>query len=54
MLSGSPDPGDMTRAYARHANAYITKPRDLNGYDAVIAQIHDCFFELVTLPPPAP
>jgi CheY-like chemotaxis protein len=45
---------EITRAYARHANAYITKPRDLDGYDAVIKQIGGCFLDLVTLPPPAP
>jgi hypothetical protein len=51
VLSGSPDPGDITRAYAGHANAYITKPRDLDGYDAVIKQFGGCFLGLVTLPP---
>jgi DNA-binding NarL/FixJ family response regulator len=54
VLSGSRDPADITRAYARHANAYVTKPRDLDGYDAVIKQIGGCFLDLVTLPPPAP
>ena len=51
VLSGSRDPGDITRAYARHTNAYITKPRDLDGYDAVIKQISGCFLGLITLPP---
>lgn len=52
VLSGSRDSGDIAGAYARHANAYITKPRDLDGYDAVIQQIHGFFLGLVTLPPP--
>ncbi len=51
VLSGSRDPGNVTRAYARHANAYITKPADLDAYDEMVKQIHGCFLTLITLPP---
>lgn len=54
VLSASRDPRDITRAYARHANAYITKPADLDSYDEMARQIDSCFLSLITLPPPAP
>jgi CheY-like chemotaxis protein len=53
VLSSSSDPADITAAYARHANAYITKPADLDSYDDLVKQIEGCFLGLIT-PPPRP
>jgi CheY-like chemotaxis protein len=54
VLSASGDPADITRAYARHANAYITKPADLDSYDELAKQIDGCFLGLITPAAPAP
>lgn len=32
MLTSSSNVGDIHQAYARHANAFLTKPDDLNGF----------------------
>jgi hypothetical protein len=53
VLSSSHDPDDINRSYQLHANAYIVKPRDLDGFTAMIKQVDECFLDLVT-PPPAP
>jgi two-component system response regulator len=53
VLSSSHDPDDINRSYQLHANAYIVKPRDLDGFTAMIRQVDECFLDLVT-PPPAP
>ena len=37
--------------YVRHANAYVTKPLDLDEFDAVVAKIYDFYGELTTRPP---
>ncbi|HEX8343792.1 MAG TPA: response regulator [Actinoplanes sp.] len=41
---------DVTASYTRHANAYVTKPLDLDELDAVIAKIYDFYGHLVTRP----
>jgi CheY-like chemotaxis protein len=53
VLSSSQDPADINRSYELHANAYIVKPRDFDGFTAMIKQIDECFLDLVT-PPPGP
>jgi CheY-like chemotaxis protein len=50
VLTGSHRKDDIQRAYALHANAYITKPPDFDGYTAVIGQIATCFASLIQLP----
>jgi CheY-like chemotaxis protein len=41
---------DVTASYIRHANAYVTKPLDLDELDTVIAKIYDFYGDLVTRP----
>jgi DNA-binding NarL/FixJ family response regulator len=50
VVSSSDRDGDIHRAYALHANAYITKPADFDGYTGVIAQLAACFVGLIQLP----
>ena len=51
ILSTSGHPDDIKRSYEMHASAYIVKPADSDGYDAVIKQIDACFLGLIQLPP---
>jgi len=51
VLTTSQAPGDVEQCYALHANAYIVKPSDFDGFAAVIQQIAGCFLGLVSLPP---
>jgi len=53
VLSASQDPADISHSYELHANAYIVKPRDFDGFTAMIKQVDACFLGLVT-PPPSP
>jgi CheY-like chemotaxis protein len=50
MLTTSDQPGDIAASYAKHANAYVTKPIDLADLDAAIAKIYDFYGELVARP----
>jgi two-component system, chemotaxis family, response regulator Rcp1 len=52
ILSSSTDPADINRSYALHANAYIVKPADFDGFNDMIKQIDACFLGLIQ-PPPA-
>ena len=51
VLTTSQAPDDIEQCYALHANAYIVKPSDFDGFAAVIQQIATCFLGLVSLPP---
>jgi DNA-binding NarL/FixJ family response regulator len=51
ILSSSRHPDDVQRAYRLHANAYIVKPIDFDGFDGTIKQIDACFLGLIQLPP---
>ena len=53
VLSSSRDPADIKRSYELHANAYIVKPRDFDGFTAMIRQVDECYLGLVA-PPPGP
>jgi CheY-like chemotaxis protein len=53
VVSSSQDPADITDSYTLHANAYIVKPHDLDGYAVMIKQVDACFLGLIQ-PPPAP
>ena len=41
---------DVVASYTRHANAYVTKPLDLDELDTVVAKIYDFYADLVTRP----
>lgn len=51
MLTTSRAPDDIQRCYSRHANAYISKPPDFDGFADVIKQVTTCFLGLISLPP---
>jgi CheY-like chemotaxis protein len=50
VLTSSDAREDIQRSYALHANAYVAKPADFNGYAGVIHQIAACFVDLIELP----
>jgi CheY-like chemotaxis protein len=52
ILSSSRNPGDIRRGYELHANAYVVKPADMDGFDDVIRGIASCFTGLIEPPPP--
>ncbi len=52
VLSSSRHPDDIRRSYEMHANAYIVKPADFDGFDDMIKRIDACFLGLIQPPPP--
>lgn len=50
ILSSSEAEGDIAGSYDRYANAYITKPVDLNGISKVVRSLDEFWFEVVRLP----
>ena len=51
ILTTSNEDRDVSGSYDLHANAYITKPVDLDQFIAVVVSIQDFWLEIVTLPP---
>jgi len=51
VLTTSQAPDDIQRCYSLHANAYIIKPHDFDGFADVIKQVATCFLGLISLPP---
>jgi CheY-like chemotaxis protein len=51
VLTTSQSPNDIRQCYSLHANAYIIKPPDFDGYADVIKQVATCFLGLISLPP---
>ena len=51
VLTTSQAPDDIQRCYSLHANAYIIKPPDFDGFADVIKQVATCFLGLISLPP---
>lgn len=51
VLSSSQDPDDINRSYELHANAYIVKPRDFDGFTAMVKQLDECYLGLIIRPP---
>lgn len=50
MLTTSRAEEDILRSYELHANAYVTKPVDFEGFISAIRQIDDFYLSLVKLP----
>jgi CheY-like chemotaxis protein len=50
MLTTSSSENDVDSAYKNHANCYITKPAELEGFLNVVAQIENFWTNIVTLP----
>ena len=51
VLTTSKANQDIMKAYALHANCYITKPVDLNQFLSAVNTIEDFWFTIVKLPP---
>lgn len=51
VLTSSDDSSDIVRCYDAHANAYVTKPADLEGFVSLMEEITRFWFERVQLPP---
>jgi two-component system, chemotaxis family, response regulator Rcp1 len=54
VLSSSEAAQDILRAYDLHANCYVSKPVDLDGFIAVVRAIAAFWFTIVRLPPESP
>ncbi|MEU0471555.1 response regulator [Streptomyces olivaceus] len=50
VLTTSSAEEDILRSYKLHANAYVTKPVDLDQFIAAVRQIDDFFVQVVRLP----
>jgi CheY-like chemotaxis protein len=50
VLTTSAAEEDILRSYQLHANAYVTKPVDLDQFIAAVRQIDDFFVQVVKLP----
>ncbi|MBF6134965.1 response regulator [Nocardia otitidiscaviarum] len=50
VLTTSAAEEDILRSYQLHANAYVTKPVDLDQFMAAIKQIDEFFVQVVRLP----
>ncbi len=50
VLTISDSEEDILRTYNLHANAYITKPIDLEQFDRVVREIENFWFTIVKLP----
>ncbi|HEV3045813.1 MAG TPA: response regulator [Solirubrobacteraceae bacterium] len=51
VLTTSEAEEDILRSYELHANAYVTKPVDLDRFISAVRQIDDFFIDLVKSPP---
>jgi chemotaxis family two-component system response regulator Rcp1 len=51
ILTSSQAEQDIVRAYDLHANAYVSKPVDLEQFITVVKSIEDFWLEIVKLPP---
>jgi len=50
VLTTSSSEEDVLRSYKLHANAYVTKPVDVNQFIAAVRQIDEFFLSVVRLP----
>jgi chemotaxis family two-component system response regulator Rcp1 len=51
VMTSSEAERDLVRTYGLHANAYIVKPVDLNGFADVVQGVRDFWLSIVRLPP---
>lgn len=54
VLTSSDDRGDIARCYDAHANAYVTKPADIEGFVSLMEEITRFWLDRVQLPPVSP
>lgn len=51
VITSSNDDKDVAGSYSLHANSYLVKPVDLDGFTNIVKSIEDYWFSAVTLPP---
>ncbi len=51
ILTSSADEKDVLETYNTHANSYITKPVELDGFIKIISCMENFWFSIVKLPP---
>ncbi|MEU8966931.1 response regulator, partial [Streptomyces sp. NPDC048491] len=51
VLTTSAAPDDVTGAYSSHANAYVTKPVNLQEFEEAVQSIDAFYLETATRPP---
>lgn len=50
VFTTSSSAGDVISSYAAHANAYVTKPMDLDDYERVVIEIRNFYGHTAALP----
>jgi DNA-binding NarL/FixJ family response regulator len=50
LLLVEDDRADILRSYKLHANAYVTKPVDLDQFISAVRQIDEFFLQVAKLP----
>lgn len=50
MLTTSSSESDINKAYKNHANSYISKPVEIDGFTQVLERIEQFWFSIVSLP----
>jgi CheY-like chemotaxis protein len=50
VFTTSSSPVDVNQSYARYANAYVTKPVDLDGFTDAVHRIDEFYTEIATTP----
>jgi CheY-like chemotaxis protein len=50
VFTTSEDPADILIAYTLHANAYVTKPLNLEEFTTVVARMEEFFSQVAALP----
>jgi CheY-like chemotaxis protein len=53
VLTTSAAPDDVTGAYHHHANAYVTKPVNLDEFEAAVRSIDSFYLDIAVKPPNA-
>ena len=51
VLTSSEAEEDIVRSYDLHANAYLTKPVDFDGFIDVVSTLEEFWLQVVKLPP---
>jgi two-component system response regulator len=51
VLTGSDDQQDVAGAYDLHANGYLRKPQDFNGYKTMVESVEEFWLGVVKLVP---
>ncbi|GAA0797030.1 response regulator [Spirilliplanes yamanashiensis] len=51
VFTTSDQPDDITASYLRHANAYVTKPMELDDFTAAVDSIHTFYGDLAVRSP---